>query len=619
MYLRTKSLLITFLGTLAFAVLISAVAIYAFTTSTETGLKLQSQMAAELIRMTITHEMDEGSPDHMRPYMRNLVNVPGLKHAHIVPAESVLKQFQLDPKSYDLSDALEKKVFETGKDAQELKDGDTPLFHYALPYTARASQNCLNCHEGTDGDVLGVVSIEIDMSRQRHALMLSIAGMLLLFLLFGLAMNYLLRRLLRPVINTTNELRHVVQMAEAGDFSARLSKRSDDEVGEIAEQTNHFMQTLETSFGGISQQVETLTGTYQSDEKNLLNRTAEVVNNLVGAAHFKQSIENDRDLEEVYGRLAKVLKRQFGFNRFSIYEVSNSKNRIQLIRAEGLPEGAELWCDREITVNCDTCRAKRTGQSLSSMDEEDICSAFRGNQVQDADALFHTCIPFMLSGAVGGVVQILFSKEEAKHVNGQISMLRTYLAEAAPVIETKRLMLSLKEQSMRDPMTNLYNRRFLEDYLDTMLATAARQNAGIGILMCDVDFFKQVNDSLGHEVGDEVLVTVSRIITQSIRGSDLAIRFGGEEFVALLVGADEAKAMEVAERVRKAMEDYTFKTANGPLKKTISVGVSEFPQDSDAFWECLKFADVAMYQAKETGRNKVLRFSKEMWKEGQSY
>jgi len=231
----------------------------------------------------------------------------------------------------------------------------------------------------------------------------------------------------------------------------------------------------------------------------------------------------------------------------------------------------------------------------------------------------HTCIPFMLSGSVGGVVQILFTRKEEKKVSGQISMLRTYLAEAAPVIETKRLMLSLKEQSMRDPMTNLYNRRFLEDYLDTLLASAARQKAGVGILMCDVDFFKQVNDTLGHEVGDEVLVTVSKILTQAIRGSDLAIRFGGEEFVALLVGADENKAMEVAERIRKAMEDYTFKTANGPLKKTISVGVAEFPQDSDAFWECLKFADVAMYEAKETGRNKVLRFTKDMWKDGESY
>ena len=619
MHLKTKGLLITFAGTLTFAMLISAVAIYAFTSSTETGLKLQSQMASEMLRMTITHEMDEGSPEHIRPYMRDLANVPGLKHAHVVPAESVIKQFQLDPKSYDPAETLEKKVFATGKDAQELIDGDTPLFHYALPYIARANQNCMKCHEGTDGDVLGVVSIEIDMSKQRHAMMLSVAGMLLLFMLFGAVMSYLLSRLLKPMVGTTKELRRAVEKAEGGDFSARLSRQSDDEIGEIADQTNHFMQTLESTFGGISQKIETLTGTYQSDERNLLTRTGEVVNNLVGAAHFKQSIENDRDLEEVYGRLVKVLKRQFGFKRFSLYEVVAAKNKMQLISAEGLPEEEELWCDREITVNCDACRAKRTGQTVSSVDEEDICNSYRGNHVQDSEQLLHTCIPFMLSGSVGGVVQILFTRKEEKKVSGQISMLRTYLAEAAPVIETKRLMLSLKEQSMRDPMTNLYNRRFLEDYLDTLLASAARQKAGVGILMCDVDFFKQVNDTLGHEVGDEVLVTVSKILTQAIRGSDLAIRFGGEEFVALLVGADENKAMEVAERIRKAMEDYTFKTANGPLKKTISVGVAEFPQDSDAFWECLKFADVAMYEAKETGRNKVLRFTKDMWKDGESY
>jgi diguanylate cyclase (GGDEF)-like protein len=193
--------------------------------------------------------------------------------------------------------------------------------------------------------------------------------------------------------------------------------------------------------------------------------------------------------------------------------------------------------------------------------------------------------------------------------------LRTYLDEAAPVIDAKRLMQSLKDAAMRDPMTRLYNRRFLEGYLDTLLATVHRQKSSVGILMCDVDFFKQVNDTFGHDTGDKVLIAVAEILKRAVRGSDLVIRFGGEEFVVLLMGADEDRTMSIAEKVRATMETQVFQTSAGPLKKTISLGVSMFPQDGEAFWACVKFADVAMYQAKETGRNKVLRFTRDMWKE----
>lgn len=112
----------------------------------------------------------------------------------------------------------------------------------------------------------------------------------------------------------------------------------------------------------------------------------------------------------------------------------------------------------------------------------------------------HVCIPLMLSGSVGGVLQIIFTKSEAAHVKKILPTLRGYLAEAAPVVETKRLMQSLKEASMHDPMTGLYNRRFLEEYLDTLMSGVERKKTTLGILMCDVDFFKQVNDTLGHDV-----------------------------------------------------------------------------------------------------------------------
>jgi diguanylate cyclase (GGDEF)-like protein len=131
--------------------------------------------------------------------------------------------------------------------------------------------------------------------------------------------------------------------------------------------------------------------------------------------------------------------------------------------------------------------------------------------------------------------------------------------------------------------------------------------------MCDLDYFKQVNDVYGHNVGDAILKDTASLIKKNIRAADLAIRFGGEEFLALLIDINEGEAVGLAEKIRKAMEDMKIKVPDGTLRKTISIGVSEFPKDTEGFWQGIKFADVALYKAKETGRNKVVRFTQDMW------
>jgi len=620
MKLKSRILLITVVATSICATLFGIATIYVFGMLSENDMLKQGKMGAELMRLTLTHEMHEGNPEHIKPFMMKLSNVPGLIDASVIPADSVIKQYGLDISDRRPATPIQLQVLETGKAAHEHLNGQGRIFRYSVPYVAssRDLSNCMNCHQAQEGEVLGVVSLSMDVSEQHEMAMWSIAGIVLLSFLFGTAIVLFFKRMMQPVVETTSDLSKVINRAEAGDFSGRLQKLGDDEVGDIADRTNQFMQVLEDSFGNITKQVEGLSSSTRSaSSESLLNHTVRVVNNMVNASHFKQAIENDRDLDDVYGRICRILTDKFALKRFSLYEIANSKNHMKLIAAHGLPEKAELWCDREVSVDSDACRAKRTAQIVTSVDDDQICSAYCGNKLQDDEQLLHICIPIMLSGSVGGVLQVLFTLEEKAQVQNNMAELQTYLSEAAPVVESKRLMQSLKDASMHDPMTNLYNRRFLEGYLDTLIATVQRQKSSVGILMCDVDFFKQVNDTYGHEVGDKVLVKVADILKRTIRTSDLAIRFGGEEFVALLIGADEESSMAVAERMRKTMEDNVFQTGSGPLKKTISIGVSLFPVDGDAFWGCVKFADVAMYQAKETGRNKILRFTKDMWKEGE--
>ena len=124
---------------------------------------------------------------------------------------------------------------------------------------------------------------------------------------------------------------------------------------------------------------------------------------------------------------------------------------------------------------------------------------------------------------------------------------------------------------------------------------------------------KQVNDTHGHEAGDKVIKTLADILKRNVRSSDMAVRYGGEEFLIVLIDTGIEAALKVAEKIRVEVESTKVPLPSGMLQKTISIGVSEYPKDSDTFWQVVKFADVALYQAKSSGRNRVVRFTPELW------
>ncbi len=323
---------------------------------------------------------------------------------------------------------------------------------------------------------------------------------------------------------------------------------------------------------------------------------------------FKKIIEEDETVEEIYNRLAEVFEKRLELKTFAIFQVSNSENKMKPIYLSP----PDLEFNPEKLGDADLCRAKRTGHIISSIEYPGICRLFCWKG--DAD---HICIPMVVGGRTVGVVQFLLPiSQETKvlhNINFSIRQAQTYIREALPVIEAKRFAQSLKEMALKDPLTDLYNRRFLESYIDTMVAGTLRRGTVLSILMCDIDYFKEVNDTYGHETGDEVLRQTARILKENIRAADMVVRFGGEEFLVLLTDIQKGASYDVAEKLRKLVEKTKFKVPGGHIQKTISIGVSEFPVDSEAIWEVIKFADVALYEAKKAGRNRVSRFSPEMW------
>ena len=171
----------------------------------------------------------------------------------------------------------------------------------------------------------------------------------------------------------------------------------------------------------------------------------------------------------------------------------------------------------------------------------------------------------------------------------------------------------LRDTSLRDGMTGLYNRRFLEEFIDKVMSQVQREDETYSVMMLDVDFFKMVNDTYGHDVGDSVIVEIGKLLQESIRDSDLAIRYGGEEFIIMLHNADEKGTMDVAKKIHEGFAELIFDVGAGEtMQKTMSIGISKFPQDADTIWKCIKFADTALYVAKTTGRNKIVDYTQEM-------
>ena len=375
-----------------------------------------------------------------------------------------------------------------------------------------------------------------------------------------------------PLKSVTEKVRNIAS-GDNSDQGKRIDIKTHDEIGLLAQQLNIL------------------------------------IDNIFSINTFKAVIEEEESTSEVNQRLASLIRDRFDLVKMFIYETTTTKNNMRVAYSSD-PKDV---CSSQILDDGNFCRAKRTGHAISSVQYPSICRVF-----PHADCMEHHCIPMVANGRVVGVVQFLCDKqtdpEQLQYFEERVQRASRYIKEATPVIEAKRFASALQETTLKDPMTDLYNRRFLETYTDTLVASTIRRRARVGVLMCDMDFFKEVNDTHGHEAGDIVIIKTAEVLKSCVRASDMVIRYGGEEFLILLIDIKSRDDIdELAERIRSSMEATTFKIPDGVLKKTISIGYSEFPEDTEGFWESIKFADVALYRAKTEGRNRVVGFTKEMW------
>ena len=216
--------------------------------------------------------------------------------------------------------------------------------------------------------------------------------------------------------------------------------------------------------------------------------------------------------------------------------------------------------------------------------------------------------PMRIGSHVHGVLAV--ANHNAALLPADVELVGGIAEQAALALERYRFLAMVQRQASTDDLTGLYNHRFLVDYLGQQVALAERLNAPLAVLMLDIDHFKELNDTHGHQAGDTALAIFAQTLLHSVRTSDLAARYGGEEFAVVMYNTGAADARLVAEKIRNAVSQTVIELPDrSRLQVTVSVGGAAFPEDTGSARELLALADEALYRAKRGGRDRTCMVS----------
>ncbi|KRG61776.1 histidine kinase [Stenotrophomonas humi] len=311
-----------------------------------------------------------------------------------------------------------------------------------------------------------------------------------------------------------------------------------------------------------------------------------------------QSCANPEEALEITARTLKVLLPEAAG---SVYLLRASNDRAENIVNWGVP----LVETSAFLVPSD-CWAIRRGQPHLSDDLHRDAGCPHIGRPDEGLSVATACIPMSAQGVQIG---FLFLSGAGPGPLPRLTVAESAVEQLSLALSNLRLRESLRLQSIRDPLTGLYNRRYLEESLAREIARCGRRDFPLSVLMLDVDHFKQFNDTHGHGGGDALLAAVGQLLSSRLRGEDIACRYGGEEFTVILPESDRASALRHAEELRIALSQMSVPFSGKTLPPiTVSLGVATYPVDGVAGITLLRKADAALYRAKRSGRNRVLPF-----------
>ena len=303
-------------------------------------------------------------------------------------------------------------------------------------------------------------------------------------------------------------------------------------------------------------------------------------------------------VEEACVAITTLAKPLFPHCAVSIFTIANSRNYLELVSYWG-----ELSCSNQVFPP-DHCWALRRGRShWVTPEQRGLLCNHTNCQHSSVESL---CIPMIAQGETLGLLQLCAFGAGCLTESRQ-QLARNVAEQLSLAIANLNLRTTLQAQSIRDPLTGLFNRRYLEEFLHQEIHRAERNQYSVGVIMIDIDHFRHFNNTLGHDGGDFILKEIAQLLKNEIRQSDVACRYGGEEMLLILPETSLEIAQERAELIRRAIAELRLTYNDIPVASvTASLGVACFPTQGETASSVIKAADVALYQAKAAGRNQVV-------------
>ncbi len=562
--------------------------------------KTKAQLVADSVKNGLTAHMVNGIMANRDFYIEQTKNLQHIDDIWIIRSNTVNKQYGTGEEL--IHDEIDKRVLKTGETVEKIDEQllGHSTYRITIPYKAEITKeiNCLSCHEAKEGDVLGVISMVMTMDdiKQMSVKIIALTSFISLFLILFIV--WFVKRLIVPYLSIFDSIKDVMKRANDGDYSARIDEFNSGEAKNVAHWINEHMNKLQKSLVTIEDKIDIFLTAHKSnseddpmvDVQNTVTRLADIYN-------FRKTIEHDESIGDVYKRIATVLEDKFKLDDFNFLEADTTNKKVEVVYVN-----KELKCD-PISKGC---RADRTNTLVDSCQFKKVCGA-----IGEED--FYLCIPYSISNDMDFVISIgTKSKEENEKLRDLLPFIQDYVDAAKPEIVSKKLMQILEKNASTDPLTGLYNRKYLERYIDGSLYSGMYKNVPCGLMMVDIDFFKLINDNYGHDIGDIAIKTIANTLLDTTSENDVIIRFGGEEFIVILNDCNEEKLQSTAEKIRISFSQQKIQAGAEMFSKTISIGTSLFPNKDHSFWKYVKQSDVALYQAKHSGRNRVVRYEEGM-------
>ena len=339
-----------------------------------------------------------------------------------------------------------------------------------------------------------------------------------------------------------------------------------------------------------------------------------------------QALSSTLDISKVLDTILREIQQVVPYDSASVWLCKDDS--IEVIAIRGIPDPETLVGKSLTLLSDDTPHAQvmRTSTPLIVGDAYSTYTSFQTGDQTRYEVRGWMGVPMIIGDRVIGM--LAFNKKESDYYSQEQSQFAlAFAAQAAIAIENARLysdaqkelyekiqaeekllilQKELEEQAIRDSLTGLYNRRFLDETLTRELSRAERDKYSVSVVMLDLDHFKKFNDTYGHDVGDMMLKQLGKLLTSQVRAGDIACRYGGEEFVVVMPKASLSVARQRANDWRTRFESQILIFGGDVLSATLSAGVAVYPMHGSSSEEIIRKADQAMYAAKASGRNLVI-------------